>query len=121
MAGLLGSVGFIYLKMAVFRSDRVRTSLEPMDIPPIRPSALGPDISGFRPRPRCRSFGVHSHETESAANTDHRHPQTLRWFFAGGTYGFGLVLRFLQIGNLQAYAFIFGAGAVALIYYILFK
>src|ERR1700677_1472858 len=45
----------------------------------------------------------------------------VRWFFAGGTYGFGLVLRFLQIGNLQAYAFIFGAGAVALIYYILFK
>ena len=45
----------------------------------------------------------------------------VRWVFAGGTYSFGLVLRFLQIGNLQAYAFIFGAGAVALIYYILFK
>jgi NADH-quinone oxidoreductase subunit L len=45
----------------------------------------------------------------------------VRWIFAGGTYSFGLVLRYLQIGNLQAYAFIFGAGAVALIYYILFK
>lgn len=45
----------------------------------------------------------------------------VRWLFGGGTYGFGMVLRFLQIGNLQAYAFIFGAGAVLLIYYILFK
>ena len=45
----------------------------------------------------------------------------VRWTFAGGAYGLGIVLRFLQIGNLQAYAFIFGAGAVALIYYILFK
>jgi hypothetical protein len=30
------------------------------------------------------------------------------------------VLRFLQLGNLQAYAFLFGAGSVALIYYFLF-
>jgi len=45
----------------------------------------------------------------------------VRSFFAGGTYGAGLVLRFLQIGNLQAYAFMFGAGVVAFIYYILFK
>jgi len=45
----------------------------------------------------------------------------VRWAFAGGSYGLGLVLRFLQIGNLQAYAFLFGAGVVALIYYILFR
>ena len=44
----------------------------------------------------------------------------VRWVFAGGTYSIGLVLRFLQIGNLQAYAFIFGAGVIAIIYYILF-
>ena len=45
----------------------------------------------------------------------------VRWMVAGGTYGFGMVLRFLQIGNLQAYAFLFGAGAVLLLYYILFR
>jgi len=45
----------------------------------------------------------------------------VRWLFGGSTYGFGMVLRFLQIGNLQAYAFLFGAGAVILIYYILFR
>jgi len=33
----------------------------------------------------------------------------------------GFVLRFLQLGNLQAYAFLFGAGSVALIYYFLFS
>jgi len=44
----------------------------------------------------------------------------VRWVFAGGTYSIGLVLRFLQIGNLQAYAFIFGVGVIAIIYYILF-
>ena len=33
----------------------------------------------------------------------------------------GFVLRFLQLGNLQAYAFLFGAGSVALIYYFLFN
>jgi NADH-quinone oxidoreductase subunit L len=32
----------------------------------------------------------------------------------------GFVLRFLQLGNLQAYAFLFGAGSVALIYYFVF-
>ena len=32
----------------------------------------------------------------------------------------GFVLRFLQLGNLQAYAFLFGAGSVVLIYYFLF-
>jgi NADH-quinone oxidoreductase subunit L len=33
----------------------------------------------------------------------------------------GFVLRFLQLGNLQAYAFLFGAGSVVLIYYFLFS
>jgi len=33
----------------------------------------------------------------------------------------GFVLRFLQLGNLQAYAFLFGGGSVALIYYFLFS
>jgi NADH-quinone oxidoreductase subunit L len=33
----------------------------------------------------------------------------------------GFVLRFLQLGNLQAYAFLFGAGSVFLIYYFLFS
>jgi NADH-quinone oxidoreductase subunit L len=50
-----------------------------------------------------------------------------RWIIDGGvrslgffTYGFGFALRFLQIGNLQAYAFLFGAGVVILLYYVLF-
>jgi NADH-quinone oxidoreductase subunit L len=51
-----------------------------------------------------------------------------RWVIDGGlvrglssaTWGFGFALRFLQIGNLQAYAFLFGAGVVLLLYYILF-
>jgi NADH-quinone oxidoreductase subunit L len=50
-----------------------------------------------------------------------------RWIIDGGvrslsgvTWGFGFALRFLQIGNLQAYAFLFGAGVVILLYYILF-
>jgi NADH-quinone oxidoreductase subunit L len=33
----------------------------------------------------------------------------------------GFVLRFLQLGNLQAYAFLFGAGSVVLIYYFVFS
>ena len=33
----------------------------------------------------------------------------------------GFVLRFLQLGNLQAYAFLFGGGFVILIYYFLFS
>jgi NADH-quinone oxidoreductase subunit L len=33
----------------------------------------------------------------------------------------GFVLRFLQLGNLQAYSFLFGAGSVVLIYFFLFK
>ena len=51
-----------------------------------------------------------------------------RWIIDGSfvrglssaTWGFGFALRFLQIGNLQAYAFLFGAGVVLLLYYILF-
>jgi NADH-quinone oxidoreductase subunit L len=38
----------------------------------------------------------------------------------GITWGFGFALRFLQIGNLQAYAFLFGFGVVLLLYLILF-
>jgi NADH-quinone oxidoreductase subunit L len=39
---------------------------------------------------------------------------------AGGTWGFGALLRFIQIGNLQAYAFLFGLGVVAIIYFAIF-
>jgi NADH-quinone oxidoreductase subunit L len=39
---------------------------------------------------------------------------------SGAAWVTGFVLRFLQLGNLQAYAFLFGAGSVALIYYFLF-
>jgi NADH-quinone oxidoreductase subunit L len=35
---------------------------------------------------------------------------------SGGTWGAGFVLRFLQVGNLQAYAFIFGLGVILLVY-----
>lgn len=35
---------------------------------------------------------------------------------SGGVFGAGFILRFLQVGNLQAYAFIFGLGVVVLIY-----
>jgi NADH-quinone oxidoreductase subunit L len=38
----------------------------------------------------------------------------------GGTWGFGALLRFVQTGNLQAYAFLFGLGIVALIYFAVF-
>ncbi|MDQ6939046.1 MAG: NADH-quinone oxidoreductase subunit L [Verrucomicrobiota bacterium] len=37
------------------------------------------------------------------------------------TWGFGSLLRCLQIGNLQAYAFIFGFGIIGLIYFAVFK
>jgi NADH-quinone oxidoreductase subunit L len=33
----------------------------------------------------------------------------------------GYVLRFLQLGNLQAYAFFFGAGVLALLYFLVFR
>jgi len=39
---------------------------------------------------------------------------------SGGAWGTGFVLRFLQIGNLQAYAFLFGLGVVGLIYFMVF-
>jgi NADH-quinone oxidoreductase subunit L len=52
-----------------------------------------------------------------------------RWILDGvvvrgvgsGTWVSGFVLRFLQLGNLQGYAFLFGVGAVALIYFMLFS
>lgn len=37
------------------------------------------------------------------------------------TWAFGFALRFLQIGNIQAYAFFFGAGVVALLYILISK
>jgi NADH-quinone oxidoreductase subunit L len=39
---------------------------------------------------------------------------------SGGTWGLGALLRLFQIGNLQAYAFLFGLGVVALIYFTIF-
>jgi len=40
---------------------------------------------------------------------------------SSATFGFGSLLRLFQVGNLQAYAFLFGLGIVALIYFILFR
>ena len=40
---------------------------------------------------------------------------------AGGTWGFGFLLRLFQVGNLQGYVFLFGAGVVCLLYYVVFK
>jgi NADH-quinone oxidoreductase subunit L len=39
---------------------------------------------------------------------------------SGAAWGMGFVLRFFQFGNLQGYSFVFGAGVVALIYFVLF-
>src|SRR5256884_998469 len=39
---------------------------------------------------------------------------------SGGTFGIGALLRLFQVGNLQAYAFLFGLGIVALIYFTIF-
>jgi NADH-quinone oxidoreductase subunit L len=39
---------------------------------------------------------------------------------SGGTWGLGAILRYVQVGNLQAYVFIFGLGLVALIFFTLF-
>ena len=39
---------------------------------------------------------------------------------SSAAWGSGFVLRFLQIGNLQAYAFLFGLGVVGLIYFLVF-
>jgi NADH-quinone oxidoreductase subunit L len=38
-----------------------------------------------------------------------------------GTWGIGALLRFIQVGNLQAYAFLFGLGVVALIYFAVIR
>ena len=40
---------------------------------------------------------------------------------SGGTFAFGALLRLFQVGNLQAYAFLFGLGIVALIYFTIFR
>ncbi len=40
---------------------------------------------------------------------------------SGGTWGIGALLRLIQVGNLQAYAFLFGLGIVALIYFTVFR
>jgi len=40
---------------------------------------------------------------------------------SGGTWSFGALLRLLQVGNLQAYSFLFGLGIVALIYFAIFR
>ncbi len=40
---------------------------------------------------------------------------------SGATFGFGSLLRLFQVGNLQAYAFLFGLGIVALIYFVIFR
>jgi NADH-quinone oxidoreductase subunit L len=40
---------------------------------------------------------------------------------ASGTWGFGTLLRLIQVGNLQAYAFIFGLGIIWLIYFAIFR
>jgi NADH-quinone oxidoreductase subunit L len=37
-----------------------------------------------------------------------------------GTWGIGALLRLIQVGNLQAYAFLFGLGVIALIYFAVF-
>ncbi|MEY2498019.1 MAG: NADH-quinone oxidoreductase subunit [Verrucomicrobiota bacterium] len=52
-----------------------------------------------------------------------------RWILDAGlvrgtstaTWGLGSLLRLLQVGNLQAYSFLFGLGIVALIYFTLFR
>jgi NADH-quinone oxidoreductase subunit L len=40
---------------------------------------------------------------------------------SGGTWGIGALLRLVQVGNLQAYSFLFGLGIVALIYFAVFR
>jgi NADH-quinone oxidoreductase subunit L len=40
---------------------------------------------------------------------------------SGGTWGIGALLRFVQVGNLQAYSFFFGLGIVVLIYLTVFR
>jgi NADH-quinone oxidoreductase subunit L len=38
-----------------------------------------------------------------------------------GTWGIGALLRLIQVGDLQGYAFLFGLGVVALIYFAVFR
>jgi NADH-quinone oxidoreductase subunit L len=38
-----------------------------------------------------------------------------------GTWGLGALLRLVQVGNLQAYVFLFGLGVVAVIYFAVFR
>jgi NADH-quinone oxidoreductase subunit L len=40
---------------------------------------------------------------------------------SGGTWGLGALLRLFQVGNLQAYSFLFGLGIVVLIYFAIFR
>jgi NADH-quinone oxidoreductase subunit L len=40
---------------------------------------------------------------------------------SGGTWGLGALLRFIQVGNLQAYVFLFGLGIVAVIFFTVFR
>ncbi|MGC3991075.1 MAG: NADH-quinone oxidoreductase subunit L [Chthoniobacteraceae bacterium] len=45
----------------------------------------------------------------------------VRGLIAGGAWASGFAMRFLQTGNLQGYSFLFGAGVVILIYYVVLK
>jgi NADH-quinone oxidoreductase subunit L len=40
---------------------------------------------------------------------------------SGATWGTGALLRLIQVGNLQAYSFLFGLGIVCLIYFTVFR
>jgi len=40
---------------------------------------------------------------------------------SGGAWAVGFTLRFLQLGNLQAYAFLFGFGVIVMIYLLVFR
>ncbi len=40
---------------------------------------------------------------------------------SGGAWGSGFLLRLLQVGNLQAYGFLFGLGIIGLIYFTVFR
>ncbi|MFL6543318.1 MAG: NADH-quinone oxidoreductase subunit L [Chthoniobacterales bacterium] len=40
---------------------------------------------------------------------------------SGGTWSLGVMLRLFQVGNLQAYAFLFGLGIIGLLYFTIFR
>ena len=40
---------------------------------------------------------------------------------SAGTWSFGAMLRLFQVGNLQAYAFLFGLGIIGLLYFTIFR